>query len=139
DTNNNLSLPGTGSQTAFDVLSDKFPPQQNGTSPIMFHVTTGTLDDTANKMVITDVFRAINNYPHVYSAYNPVGPNAKYVKNVSADKKYGYIPVLLSTPSADVTLAYSQRLYALTEPAQKAGIQVAAGGTIGGVLSSDTQ
>ena len=32
-TNNNLSLPGTGSQQAFDILAAKFPPQENGTNP----------------------------------------------------------------------------------------------------------
>src|SRR6478735_1993741 len=42
-TNNDLSLPGTGSQDAKDLLEEQFPPQQNGVSPIVFHVTTGGL------------------------------------------------------------------------------------------------
>jgi RND superfamily putative drug exporter len=30
ETNNTLTLPGTDSQAAFDLLAAKFPPQQNG-------------------------------------------------------------------------------------------------------------
>ena len=33
-TNNDLSLPGTGSQAATDLLTKYFPPQENGSSPV---------------------------------------------------------------------------------------------------------
>jgi RND superfamily putative drug exporter len=39
ETGNDLSLPGTESQQATDLLGSRFPPQQNGSSPIVFHVT----------------------------------------------------------------------------------------------------
>ena len=39
DTSNDLTLPGTGSQAAKDLLADEFPPQQNGANPIVFDVT----------------------------------------------------------------------------------------------------
>ena len=42
-TDNDLSLPGTDSQRATDVLAKRFPPQQNGTSPIVFYTPDGTL------------------------------------------------------------------------------------------------
>ena len=38
NTNDNLTLPGTGSQHATDALSKSFPDQANGTSPIVLHV-----------------------------------------------------------------------------------------------------
>ena len=41
ETSNDLELPGTESQQVQDLLSDRFPPQQNGTNPIVFHVETG--------------------------------------------------------------------------------------------------
>jgi len=44
-TTNDLSLPGTESQAATDLLAAKFPPQQNGANPIVFHVKTGKLTD----------------------------------------------------------------------------------------------
>ena len=44
-TSNNLTLPGTESQQAADLLAAKFPPQQNGSSPIVFHVSKGKITD----------------------------------------------------------------------------------------------
>ena len=52
-TNNDLRLPGTGSQSAKDLLQEKFPPQQNGANPIVFDVSKGKLTDQANKQAIT--------------------------------------------------------------------------------------
>ena len=34
DVNDNLTLPGTGSQAATDLLSERFPSQANGTNPV---------------------------------------------------------------------------------------------------------
>ncbi len=46
-TSNDLSLPGTGSQDAKDLLQEKFPPQQNGANPIVFDVSHGQADRPA--------------------------------------------------------------------------------------------
>jgi uncharacterized membrane protein YdfJ with MMPL/SSD domain len=55
DTDNNVSLPGTGSQAATDLLQAGFPPQQNGSNPIIFHIRgTGKVTDKDNKQAITD-------------------------------------------------------------------------------------
>ena len=40
NTNNNLSLPGTGSQHAKDVMAKPFPDQSNGSSPIVIHASS---------------------------------------------------------------------------------------------------
>jgi len=52
ETSNDLSLPGTESQRATDLLASRFPPQQNGSSPVVFHVTKGKITDTANKQAV---------------------------------------------------------------------------------------
>jgi putative drug exporter of the RND superfamily len=39
ETSNDLSLPGTESQQATDLLASRFPPQQNGSSPVVFHAS----------------------------------------------------------------------------------------------------
>ena len=47
ETNDDLSLPGTDSQAASNLLSDKFPDQANGSVPIAFRAPAGTkLSDT---------------------------------------------------------------------------------------------
>ena len=45
ETSNDLRLPGTESQQATDLLSSRFPLQQNGSSPFVFHVAKGEITD----------------------------------------------------------------------------------------------
>ena len=52
NTSDNLELPGTDSQAATDLLAERFPPQQNGSSPIVFHVESGQVTDSKNKQAI---------------------------------------------------------------------------------------
>ena len=49
NTSNNLELPGTDSQAATDLLSARFPPQQNGSNPIVFYTRDGKVTDAANE------------------------------------------------------------------------------------------
>src|SRR5215831_12014638 len=132
-TSNNLTLPGTESQQAADLLAAKFPPQQNGSSPIVFHVSKGKITDKANKDAVESSHKALLKAPDVYSATDPFG-NASSIL-VSADGHTAWIPVLLKIGNGQVTEALAQRVFDATRPAQKQGIQVAAGGIIGSVLS----
>jgi hypothetical protein len=52
NTNNNLRLPGTNSQAATDLLASRFPPQQNGSNPLVFHTQTGKVTDASEKQAI---------------------------------------------------------------------------------------
>lgn len=76
-TNNDLSLPGTGSQAAKDLLEERFPPQQNGVNPIVFDVSTGTLTDDANKQAVKDSVQAIRKVSPVFSVTNPLSSAAR--------------------------------------------------------------
>ena len=134
-TNNALTLPGTDSQAAFDLLADKFPPQQNGTSPIVFHVDEGRLTNARYKPAMDATFHAIKSSHDVYSVRNPVGKNADIAGIISEDGQTGYMPVLLKVDSGFITVELAEKVLAATEPARKAGIEVAAGGPIGSELS----
>jgi uncharacterized membrane protein YdfJ with MMPL/SSD domain len=135
ETSNDLSLPGTNSQAATDVLADRFPPQQNGTNPIVFHVDEGTLSESDNTKAINQAAKAIQGMPDVYSAPSPFGDEgAAYL---SQDEKTAFIPVLLTVSSADLDEEQSEEvLDAAEKPAEPLGIEVAAGGSIGSELSS---
>ena len=71
ETNDDLSLPGTGSQEVKDLLEEKFPPQQNGVNPIVLHVDTGKLTDSTNKPAVKQAIQDLKAAPHVYSVTNP--------------------------------------------------------------------
>jgi uncharacterized membrane protein YdfJ with MMPL/SSD domain len=77
DTDNNVSLPGTGSQAATDLLQAGFPPQQNGSNPIIFHIRgAGKVTDKDNKQAITDSYKAIKKIKFVHSATSPFAQGA---------------------------------------------------------------
>jgi uncharacterized membrane protein YdfJ with MMPL/SSD domain len=133
NTSNNLDLPGTDSQKASDLLTTRFPPQQNGNSPIVFHVRTGKVTDSENKQAIQDSYAAIKKLPHVASATSPFSQQG--AAQVSKDKQTAFIPVLLDVGSNELTEELAQSVLHAAEPGRKAGMEVAAGGPIGGELS----
>src|SRR5215471_3111525 len=132
-TSNNLTLPGTESQQAADLLAAKFPPQQNGSSPIVFHVSKGKITDKANKDAVESSYQALLKAPDVYSATDPFGKSSSAL--LSQNGHTAWTPVLLKISNGQVTEALARRIFDATRPAQKAGIQVEAGGIIGSALS----
>ena len=133
-TTNDQSLPGTDSQRATDVLADRFPPQQNGKSPIVFHVESGTLDGGARKAAIGQAAKELAKLPDVVSAPSPFSQQG--ASGLSKDKATAFIPVLLGTSSADLTEREARSVLDTAERAARGtGMEVAAGGSIGSKLS----
>ena len=133
ETNNNVQLPGTGSQAAFDLLEAGFPPRQNGSNPIIFHTSHGKVTDAGNKTAITDADAAIKRIPFVYSALSPFDQGGS--AQISKDGKTAFISVLLDVSSSDLTEDQAQRVMDAAEPGTKAGMEVVGGASIGTVLS----
>ncbi len=134
-TDNSVSLPGTESQAATDLLTKEFPPQQNGTSPAVYYAASGKVDDGGkNQQAITDAYKALKKEDGVYSVTNPFKqPEAGLV---SEDGKYAFIPILLSLDSQQLTEEAAERINRVaTANPSKAGLQAAVGGPIGSVLS----
>ena len=136
-TNNVLSLPGTGSQEVKDLLEDRFPPQQNGVNPIVFDVGTGKLTDDENKKAVQASVKAIRQQPHVYSVTNPLSSAGQTAGLLAEDGQTAFAPVLLDISSGDLTTEIAQDVLDATGPAQDVGITTAAAGSIGSTLSTD--
>jgi uncharacterized membrane protein YdfJ with MMPL/SSD domain len=136
ETNNALNLPGTGSQAAYELLAERFPPQQNGTSPFLFHVDAGTLASPEHRRAMTATFKAIKSEPAVFSVLDPVSKKGREAGIVNADHTTGFMPVLLRVDSGYITDKLANKVLAATIPARKAGIDVAVGGPIGSELSA---
>jgi uncharacterized membrane protein YdfJ with MMPL/SSD domain len=133
DTNDNVTLPGTDSQAAADLLADEFPPQQNGSSPIVFYAPQGKVTDAQNRQAIEASFQAIKKVPHVYSATDPFSQQG--AAQISKDAKTAFISVLLDIGTNDLTADEAQPVLDAAHPGVAAGMQVAAGGPIGDELS----
>lgn len=135
-TSDNYTLPGTGAQQASDVLTRLFPSQKNGSSPIVFHTPTGVLTEGAPKEAVRDALSALERTPHVQDALDPFGDAGKLLGLVSDDETTAYIPVILDEKPGDVGIPEAQAILdAARAPAERQGIQVAAGGIVGAALS----
>src|ERR687896_18123 len=73
EVNDNLTLPGSGSQAATDLLEQRFPSQANGTNPVVLRAPSGE-EITASKFKqpIDDTVAALKQDPDVRDATNPL-------------------------------------------------------------------
>jgi RND superfamily putative drug exporter len=136
--NDNLSLPGTGSTQAQDLLSESLPAQANGTNPIVLKSDDGKLTDSANSAAIGKTVDALRKQSDVRSAVSPLSKQGAYA--LSKDGRIGYIDVTLAPGPSDLSEEDAQAVFDTTAPASDAGLEVAAGGYLGQALSqTDTE
>jgi uncharacterized membrane protein YdfJ with MMPL/SSD domain len=133
NTSDNLELPGTDSQAATDLLAAKFPPQQNGSSPLVFHTERGKVTDSRNKQAIQVSHKAVLRLPHVASATDPFSQEGG--AQISSDKQTAFIPVLLDVGGDELTEEIAESVLAAGDPGREAGMKVAVGGPVGSELS----
>jgi uncharacterized membrane protein YdfJ with MMPL/SSD domain len=133
NTSNNLSLPGTDSQAATDLLAARFPPQQNGSNPLVFHTATGKVTDADKKQAIEASYKRLKTLPHVVSVVDPFSQQG--APQISKDKQTVFVPVLLDVGGDELTDEIAQSVLDAGDPGVKAGMEVAVGGSVGGELS----
>jgi uncharacterized membrane protein YdfJ with MMPL/SSD domain len=133
NTSDDLRLPGTDSQAATDLLAERFPPQQNGRSPVVFRVETGQVTGSNAKQAIEASHKAIAAVPHVVSATDPFSQQG--AAQISQDKRTAFIPVLLDVGGDELTDDIAEAVFDAAVPARTAGMEVAVGGPIGSELS----
>jgi putative drug exporter of the RND superfamily len=134
----NLSLPGTDSTSAQDLLSDHLPSQAYGTNPVVLQAASGKLNGGKNKQAVEDTVKSLRNQDGVTRAVSPLGKAGKVA--LSKDKTIGYISVTLDEGPADLTEEDAQAIIDAEHPAVDAGLTVATGGYLGQAVSkSDTE
>jgi RND superfamily putative drug exporter len=134
NTNDNLSLPGTDSQRATQVLKGSFPAQANGTSPIVLHAKTGKLTDQENANAVNQAAANLSKNDDVAAVVNPLTPQG--ASALSKDQATGYLSVTLATSPGALSKSDAQAIIdAAAKPAQAAGLQVETGGQLGQKVS----
>ncbi len=134
NTNDNLSLPGTDSQRATDVLKKSFPDQANGTSPIVLHATNGKLTDSKYASAVNQAAADVAKAHDVASVLNPLTKQG--ASSLSKDQSTGYLSVTLSVSPGSLSQQEAQSIIdAAAKPAQAAGLQVETGGQLGQKVS----
>jgi putative drug exporter of the RND superfamily len=132
-TSNDLTIPGTGSTQAQDLLQDKLPNQANGTNPVVMEASSGTLDAGANATAVKDTVSALSKAPDVTKAVSPLSSEGSDA--LSKDKTIGYISLTIDVSSADLTEDQANAIIDTETPATDAGLKVANGGYLGQAVS----
>ncbi len=132
-TNDNLSLPGTGSTDATDLLEKRLPDQAYGSNPVVLRAKTGKLTESKNKTAIGDAVKSLDKAPGVIKAVNPLTGGGGAL--ISKDQTIAYIPVTLSIGPADLDKDEAQEIIDAASPAKDAGLQVEAGSYLGKAVS----
>ncbi len=132
-TSDDLTLPGTDSQAATNLLDARFPTQANGSNPVVMKASSGKLTDARNRRAIHRTQHALKRDPQVRSAVSPLG--AKGASAMSKNERIGYIAVTLRPGVSELTKPEAERIIATTAPAARAGLDVAAGGYLGQEVS----
>ena len=134
NTNDDLTLPGTGSQAATNLLSNKFPDQANGSVPIAFKAPKGSkITDDKYKKPIKAVTKAYSKDKAISSAIGPFDKNGS--DQLNKKKTIGYISLNIKDSSSELNLEEAKRIIRVDQPLAKAGLEPAAGGYLGKKVS----
>jgi len=132
-TSENLTLPGTDSTTATELLEDNLPEQAYGSNPLVFEAPQGKLSEARYATPIGETVKRLNQLGEVNSAVSPLSPQG--ARFLSEDGSVGYVPVVLNVGPGEIDEEQAERILDAGEPAEKAGLEVAVGSYVGQQLS----
>jgi RND superfamily putative drug exporter len=132
-TSENLTLPGTDSTTATELLEDNLPEQAYGSNPLVLEATKGKLTEPQYAQPVAEVVKKLEGIHYVNSAVSPLSKEG--VAFLSKDQTVGYIPVVLSLGPGEIDEEQSERILDAAKPAEAAGLNAAVGAYVGQQLS----
>ncbi|HWO84174.1 MAG TPA: MMPL family transporter [Solirubrobacterales bacterium] len=133
-TSENLTLPGTDSTTATELLEDNLPEQAYGSNPLVLEAPRGKqLTEPQYAAAVAETEKRLNALPVVNSAVSPLSPQGAAF--LSKDKSVGYFPVVLAIGPGEIDEEESERILDAAGPAKKAGLNTAIGAYVGQQLS----
>jgi RND superfamily putative drug exporter len=132
--NDNLTLPGSDSQKATDLLAARFPSQANGTNPVVLTAPAGShLTDAKYKPPIADTVADLKKDPNVRDATSPTSDAGKSL--LSKDKTSGYIALNMRASPSELSIDEAEKIVDEGRSARDGGLQVAFGGYVGQKVS----
>ncbi len=119
--------PGTESQSAMDVLDERFPAASGDTANVVFAVDSGTLREPERRAAIERTVEEIRAQPHVTSAPSPFGEKSG---QLSENARIAYVPVQYDGTAAALGAAPGDRLEEASKLGDGAGLEVSRNGAI---------
>jgi RND superfamily putative drug exporter len=135
-TSENLTLPGTGSTTATELLEDNLPKQAYGSNPLVLEAPPGgKLTEAKYSAAVAETVKRLQALPDVNSAVSPLSKEGVQAGLLSKDQAIGYIPVVLGIGPGEIDEEEAQRILDSARPARAAGLHAAVGSYVGQQLS----
>ncbi len=133
-TSENLTLPGTDSTIATELLEDNLPEQAFGSNPLVMVAPQGkTLTEAEYSAAVAETAKRLEAMADVNSAISPV--TAAGASFLSEDERIGYIPVVLDIGPGEIDEVEAERILDAAQPARAAGIHTSVGSYVGQQLS----
>ncbi len=123
-----FSTPGTESQQAVDLLSERFPAQAGDTAEVVFAVEDGTLRRPDREAAISETVAELEAQPNVTGAANPLAGAGS--GQVSEDGRIAFVTVQYDETAAELGATPGERLEEVGAAAESAGIEVSRRGAI---------
>jgi RND superfamily putative drug exporter len=133
-TSENLTLPGSGSTIATELLEDNLPEQAYGSNPLVMEAPAGAkLTDPKYAAAVAETVKNLEALHDVNSATSPLTPQG--VNFLSKSQQVGYVPVVLGIGPSEIDEEQAQRILDAAQPARAAGLHTAVGSYVGQQLS----
>jgi putative drug exporter of the RND superfamily len=132
-TSENLTLPGTDSTKATELLEDDLPEQAYGSNPLVLEAPQGKLTAAKYSAAVAETEKKLNALEDVNSAVSPLSPQGAAF--LSKDQSIGYFPVVLAIGPGEIDEEQAERILDAAGPARRAGLETAIGAYVGQQLS----
>jgi RND superfamily putative drug exporter len=123
---NSLTLPGTGSGNAQQLLLRSAPAQAGDSDQIVWQVSHGSVTDPAIEQRMSAMLARVSRLPEVASVTSPYLPDAKV--QVSRDERTAYATVNFTQAADNLDNADINRVVAVATAAREPGLAVELGG-----------
>ncbi len=124
----NFQLKGTESQRAQNLLASKFPSQGGDQDTIVWHTSSGTVDDPAVRGQMTALLAKVARMQHVVGIVSPY--TARGAVQVSRDRRTAFAIVLYPKRANQLPDGTGKPVLAAVNAANRPALQVAAGGQV---------
>jgi putative drug exporter of the RND superfamily len=127
--NSSVTVSGSDSAAATDVMARSFSSELSDASPIVFHTDEGTLTDEAHRPVVEASLKALSQADDVASVSNPLAEDST---TLSRDGRTAYATVLPATSLGELSVPEAEAILdTAAAPAEGTGVEVEAGGQLG--------
>jgi RND superfamily putative drug exporter len=133
-TSENLTLPGTGSTKATELLEHNLPEQAYGSNPLVLEAPAGKkLTEPKYAAGVEESAKKLEALADVNSATSPLSKEGAQL--LSKDQRIGYIPVVLAVGPGEINEGQAQKILDAAAPSRAAGVHTSIGGYVGQQLS----